>query len=182
MNNIASIILIVISAGVFFVNIDPQYKEVQALRVEQTKFNEALDNTDRIKTIKENLDSKLSSFDPIELEKLNKLIPVNVDLVDFAAQINNIAASHGILIKDVKASNSPAQVNTVIGDNTGKVHTNTNITIRFQAPYTSFLSFVESIEKNLRLADISSVTFNSNNNKINLYDYTLSLQIYSLEK
>ena len=96
------IILIGISVATFFTFTDPIYSEISALQEKKTSYDEALTNSKALENERDKLTQKFNSISGENLEKLEKLLPENVDNIRLILEIEQIAAPYGMALKDVR--------------------------------------------------------------------------------
>jgi hypothetical protein len=199
MRNITSITLIIVSIGIFFFFIDPQYKNVKNLRAEITKNEEIIALANKLDLKKNELNDKYNQISPTDKESLEKLLPDTVDNVRLIIDINNIAEKFGIVIRDISinSKDSPAgeskkvvsqksNFDGVLEENSIKyVDTSKIGVISFSfsvsAKYEVFLEFLKYLEESLRLVDIRNVEISRGSGSGVFYDYRVTLDTYWLK-
>ena len=177
---ILSISLIIISVIAFFSFIDPTYKEVQVLEAENSQFDEALTRSKELQSIRDELLSRYNTFSTEDLNRIEKLLPDNVDNVRLILDLDSIASKYGMLIKDVSISNEQKEVirETVqMDDALGEIGLNFRVT----SPYPDFKKFISDLEQSLRIVDISALSFKASDNSSGLIDFSVSIKTYWLK-
>lgn len=179
MKNIIATVLIVTSIGLFKMFIDPTWTDIGALKLQKADFDEALNNTEKVKGIRDELLTKYNSFSADNRRKLEKLLPSNVDNVRLIIEINNIALRHNLVLNNVQVSQAAAiQSNTGVPGDTSLYGT---VPISFSASgsYDGFLSFLSDLEHDLRVLDITGL-----NVKVGAdgdYQYSFQINTYWLK-
>lgn len=162
---------------------NPLYKDISNLRAEVVSYNEALDNSKALEAERDKLTQKYNSIDPVNLEKLQKLLPDSVDNIKLILEIEKLASPYGMVLKDVKydvlkkneektgstttaPSAGPATEAVSVAGNTLPAGDNKNygawdLEFSVQGNYYNFLNFLRNLESNLRIVDIASVDFSS---------------------
>ena len=186
MSKFSPLILIIISVGVFFYFIDPQ-------RLEYTKLSEVkIENEKRledVKTLEKEfavLQEKYKKISNEEKEKLNKVLPETVDNVRLILDINNIADNYGIVIRNINVSGGPIGEEQENTQNTKRSTTENNntaygvISLGFSvvATYDVFKSFMQDLEKSLRVVDITDFSVSTGEGEF--YNYSVKLNTYWL--
>lgn len=179
MKSFLAIILILASVGFFFLKINPNYSEIKILKAQGAQYDEALRVAEELKKIRVELASKLSSFSQEELTKLDHFMPEQLDTVRIILDVDGIAASHGIKLKDIKV-NDGAKVTTP--NQTQTPYNTTALSFLFNTSYGNAQDFIEDIEKSLRLADIVNVTVKPPAEKTSGYDFGITLNTYWIGK
>jgi len=167
------IILIGISVTVFFIFANPMYNDVTQLRTKVASYNEALSNSKALENARDILTAKKNSMDPANLIKLQKLLPDNIDNIRLILEIEKMASPYGMALKNVKynatdaksATTSPAEgiqggraIQPLLKD-----YGVWNLEFSTTGTYNNFLNFIKDLESNLRVVDISSIQFSSDN-------------------
>ena len=202
------IIFIGISVAVFFVFADPIYNDIKQLRVEAASYNEALSNSKALENARDVLTAKKNSMDPVNLTKLQQLLPDNIDNIRLILEIEKMASPYGMILKNVKynatdatSPTTPSPAGSIQGGgavqlSSGKDYGVWDLEFSTTSTYNNFISFMKDLEKNLRIVDISSIQFSSNDvnagNKTSLgvpsnnlptesYTYSFKIRTYWLK-
>ncbi len=186
MSNIASIILLIASVGIFFGYVDRNYRSpsvensIVALQAEQKQYREALDNSTKLIQKRNELVVKKNNLSEADELRLKKLLPDHVDNVRLIIDLDRIAQNHNITIRNIAIDEGTKGKNpaAALGSAENPVG---EITLKFsiQATYSRFLSFIGDLERSLRLVDITDVSFNSND--AGVYDIGISIKTYWLK-
>ncbi len=177
MSKIISIILIIVSAGLFFGYIDPTYTKIRALAVEKADYDRALNNSKALQAERDKFLDKFNHIAPSDTAKLAKVLPDNIDNVRLIIDIDEMAKTHGMRIRNFKADSS-GQKETV-GVDPSPYGT---LTLAFSttATYNTFLAFVRDLERSQRILNITDVKFAASDTN-SLYDYGVTLKTYWLK-
>lgn len=193
MRFIMPIILIAISITLFFVFANPIYNEISVLRGEVASYNEALDNSKALENERDKLTAKYNAINPENLTKIAKLLPENVDNIRLILEIEQIALPYGMVLKDVKYdtldTGAAAAGSTAIqGGGTTKTSPKDygifDLSFSTTGTYNNFINFTKDLENNLRIVDMSSIIFSSNNivgASSNPSSKTVSTEIYKYD-
>lgn len=175
---ILPIIFVVVAIGLFFGYVDATYTKVQELRNEEARFAEALDRSRELQQVKDRLLSKYNAFPTSELERLERLLPDNVDNVRLVLDIDDIASQYNMQIRNVSIGTVNDSGGAVIGPDT-KPYRSLILTFSTRATYEDFLWFMQDLESSLRLVDIVNISFSESIGEV--YDFQVGVQTYWLE-
>lgn len=192
---ILPIILIGIAVGTFLMFTSPIYREIPVLRAEVDSYDEALSNSKALENERDKLTSKYNSINKEDLSKLEKLLPDNIDNIRLILEIEKIASPYGMAIKEVKYNEDEPETGAVIGggtpgDQSARIamqrgYRVLNMEFSVTGTYEKFLNFTRDLERNLRIVDISAVTFSSEvDSKTNpggAYKYNFKIKTYWLK-
>lgn len=188
---ILPIILIAIAIGGFFVFTAPTYEQIAVLRADKDAYNQALGNSKALENERDKLTSKYNTISKEDLERLQKLLPDNIDNIRLILEIEKIAAPYGMVLKDVKYNASESQTSQAAAQASNpqgtapKDYRVLNMEFSVTGNYNNFLNFTRDLESNLRIVDISSVVFTSDaelkTNPNLAYKYNFKIKTYWLK-
>lgn len=185
MNLITPIILIIISFAVFFGYIDPNYRgedptnrSVKSLLAEDAEYQEALNNSKKIREQRSALMTKKSNFSLDDLARLEKLLPDNIDNIKLVIDIKNIAQKHNLVLKNIKLDTAATADTKKLGSDANKYGT-IGVSFGVMASYDNFQNLLTDLEKSLRLVDITELSVTGSDT--GLYDFSVGLKTYWLK-
>jgi Tfp pilus assembly protein PilO len=159
---IISIVCFVAAGAIFFLYTQPTYDKVKASSTQIAQYDEALNKAAELQQLKQTLLSKYNTFNPADVERLQKLLPDHVDNVRLILDIDSIAGKHGMAIQNVvvSSSQSVSTSQTAIGTVSSSKQKFDSLTIKFtsQGTYENFRAFLGDMQKSLRIVDLTSLT------------------------
>ncbi len=169
------------AVGIFVGYTDNAYQNSKVLQAEATSYNDALTKAQELRELRDQLIARRNAFRTEDLQKLQDVLPDNVDNIRLVIDINGIAARHGLSLKNVQLgtlsdaskSRNPAAVG-VSGDPVGSV----TLGFGISASYDDFLVFLQDLEHSLRVLDIENLSFKADDK--DKADYTFTLRTYWL--
>jgi len=170
--------LILLSGGLFFSYIDPTYDEIKALNIENEQYSDALEKAKELRQVRDQLLSVYNTFEKKDLDRVEKLLPDNVDNIKLIMEIDEIANKYGVIVRRVDVSKSVGDTQGSLGPNT-KDYNSMNLNFTLEASYQSFILFLNDLSDDLRITDVESLSFQSS--ELNLYNYRLSVNTYWLK-
>lgn len=191
MSNIISVILILVSVGLFFGYINPTYqgatgstvlagKSVKELQVERERYTDALTKAREIELARTGLLEKYNAIAPEDKEKLQKLLPDHVDSVRLILDINTIAAQYGMTLKNITLTDAGEKSGKDEGLGPRDIR---EVPIEFKfsvsGTYDTLRSFLSDVERSLRLIDLRSLSFVASQS--GPYEYTMTIVTYRLQ-
>src|SRR3989338_990208 len=192
---ILPIILIGISIAIFFTFLDPLYSEITERRTEQGSYDEALNNSKALENERDKLTQKYNSISSDNLDKLNKLLPENVDNIRLILEIEKMALPYGMILKDVRYNVVDTSITSppsgaIQGGYAGtplRDYGGWDLEFSVAGSYDNFINFTKDLESNLRIVDIMSVEFSSDVSMDPLifpresYQYKFKIKTYLLK-
>lgn len=179
MRYIMPIILIGIAITFFFMVTNPLYNNdsttnpgVVQLESQVASYNNALSTSKTLESERDALTQKYNSIDPNNLAELQKLLPDNVNNVRLILEIEQIAAPFNMTLTNIKYDSNAASSATgttaapVVQGGNATVNSNQdygtfNLEFSTSGTYDNFINFTKDLESNLRIVDISSISFSS---------------------
>jgi hypothetical protein len=192
------IVLVGITVALFLMFTNPLYEDISALRVEVSAYNDALNNSKMLENERDKLTAKYNSIDPANLVKLERMMPENVDNIRLILEIEQIAAPYGMALQDVKYNvidpNEEMLVTGIQGAGSVKSAPKDygvfDLEFSTVGSYNNFINFTKDLESNLRIVDISSVVFSSEESGFTtggtssaseIYKYNFKIKTYWLK-
>lgn len=188
-----------ISVSLFFIFIDPFYKDIKELKNDVSVYNKALTNSADLKKTRDILIDDYKKIKKEDKDKLSHLLPSSIDNIELILEIEKIANLYGMPIKDIKFDSksiedgSSSKIVNVFAGGVPSANLSYGIfpmEFSVEGKYETFISFLKELEKNLRIVDVKSISFNSssassldpkNPDSSSIYSYSLKVQTYWLK-
>lgn len=192
MRLVLPLILIGVGITIIVMFINPTWTELAALRAEGASYDEALGNSKALGYARDDLTQKHSLIPKENLDKLAKLLPENVDNIRLILEIEQLATPYGMAIRNVQydvGEESSANVATTKKKESRKEYGTIELEFTTSGSYSNFVKFLKDLENNLRIVDISSVSFSSNIGSViaknavpsDSYEYVVRIKTYWLK-
>lgn len=187
------ILLIIISGTGFFMLVSPKYEEIKILKQEVDAYDNALANSKVLTDERDKLATKYNNINKSDLERLNKLLPDNIDNIRMILEIEKLALYYGMYLKDIKYDDKKENEENVEvqagvqNNNFNSEYGSWDLEFTTEGSYGNFISLLKDIEKNLRLVDIVSVDFVSSDlsgskKDSDNYKYIIKIRTYWLKR
>ncbi|HEV8677663.1 MAG TPA: hypothetical protein VN701_02425 [Candidatus Paceibacterota bacterium] len=183
MRYLLPLILIAAAIGLFVVYTNPTYQVgIKSLKDKEQSYDDALNKSQELKSVRDQLLSKYNTFSADDKQKLQDMLPDNVDNIRLVIDINNIAARHGLAVKNLNIgdtlSTASARSAAAVGAS-GSAVGSVELGFAVSADYDGMLAFLYDLEHSLRLIDVEKISF-TENAQTNLNDYSLTIRTYWL--
>jgi len=176
---ITPIILIIVSIAVFLTYTDPAYNKIKIAEKDEVQYDEALNKSRELQIIRDSLLSKYNTFSSADIEKLEKLLPDNIDNVRLILEIDNTASKYGMNLRDVSVSGGTETAGKNIVEATAKDFYTITLSFSVSSSYANFVKFIEDLENKLRIVDVSRIAFKASDSDFN--EYRVSVETYWVE-
>lgn len=197
MRNFFPIIFIIISIAIFVMVVNPIYGDAKKLRNDVSTYSTALTNATNLQRVRDNLIKNYQTVTDNDKIKLDHFLPNTVDNIQLILQIQSIATSHNMVLKNIHFD---SQANTQTNNPGSSLKENSNsygvfeLSFSTDAKYEDFILFLKDIESNIRLINVKGVSFNvptssaakntgNTDSQIdpNVYTYSLQIETYWLK-
>lgn len=172
--------------------IDPTINDVRALMAQKAEYDNVLEKARELQEKRDAILAEYNSISQEDLDKLNKLVPQTFDSVFFLNELNIIASKYGLTLSSYKENTGGSATDraAVVEEGPEIPYVTNKISIKVTGPYPQFLSFLEEVETNLRLVDVSSLSIKNTQqiqrtatggvSQVGGMEYLLDLNTYSL--
>jgi hypothetical protein len=162
MKSSTAFILILISAGLFYTFVMPEYSKVQALRAEAAQYQGVLGHVSDLSQKRDALLLKYNAIPQQDIDSLEKILPDNVNVVELALDLDSIASKYGISIKNVQTVKAQDQgATSVVVPVPSGPYQKANISFSFISTYDNFRKFERDLEQSLSIIDVKTASFNT---------------------
>ncbi|HMO78917.1 MAG TPA: type 4a pilus biogenesis protein PilO [Candidatus Paceibacterota bacterium] len=195
MKSLTPILLIIISAGLFFTFVDSTYEETKSLNAQIEINKETIELGNRLRDRQVEIENEYKNISSEERERMNKILPDAIDNVRLIVDINNLAkridfsaSDFGIKITNINVVGEQNQNQTANQNNRQQSASNTSeigtiqLSFTIEAGYESFKTFLEELERSLRIVDVVDFTIGSGRvvDTKQVYNYSITINTYWL--
>jgi len=170
------IILVVAAIGLFIVYVDPTYQSTKALSAQVDQYNSALDKSQELRQVRDQLLSKRNTFSADDVTKLSEVLPDNVDTIRLIIDINNIAARHNLTLSGVQLGDIGNGTQNAAAVGSGATGPVGSVSVGFSVTtsYDNMLAFLNDLEHSLRLIDVQKLGFSAAASDVTSYQFSIS--------
>jgi Tfp pilus assembly protein PilO len=171
-------LLLVLSAiGLFMLYTNVTYQGSKDLQTQVSSYNEALDRSQELRKVRDELLARRNTFATDDIQKLQRMLPDNVDNIRLIIEINNIASNHNLLLQNVELgelSDSRAARTAFSVGSSGDPIGSVDVSFSVATSYDNFLSFLSDLERSLRIVDVQKIEFSADSvGKATQYNLTI---------
>lgn len=178
MKAILPIILIASSVAIFVFFTNKTYVEIKDVKSEISDYDIALGKSREVLRKRGALAEEYKQFSQTDLDAIKKILPDHVDNIQLILDMDGIARSKGMELKNIKIDEEKPSKDGALGP---QKNTYGSILVSFKTTgsYENFLAFLEKLEQSLRIVDVTALSFKSTDT--GLYDYSVTLKTYWLK-
>ncbi len=196
--NATATILIVLAIGIYFTFTKGMIDQAKAVQVVNAQYSSAIANAEQLIRVRDKVLKAYGDIGDTDKERLEKMIPDTIDNIRLIIDLKGVGLRHGMILNGIKATatGSAGGAKPVIVTTqppVGRAGTMTpvssiatptldNVTVSFDvtAPYLEFISFLQDLEANLRIMDISRLTMTADDT--GQYHFGVELKTYWLRQ
>lgn len=190
---ILPIFFVLASIGLFFGFTKTKWDSIQTLRQETVEYKKALDNSKQLLTKRDELLGKKNAIAETDIEKLNVLLPSDVNSTKVILEIEHLATRiHGLGFENPKYDpNKKVTTDTKTGTDATTKQTPKDLAeeqkdygtfeleFTLSGSYERFIGFIQDLEQSLRIVDIQSVEISTPDSQT--MKYLVKVQTYWLK-
>lgn len=186
--NITPIILLILAIGIYFTFTRDKIDELKAIQAVNEQYRLALENSEKLIQVRDEVLQNYNSIDVSDRERLDKMLPDNVDNVRLIIDVNGVAARHGLAIRNVKTATPESNDNNISSGDVADEQYGINVPESYEAmtlsfdvnsTYQNFVNFLRDLEASLRIIDVSKIELTASDTGI--YNYGVELKTYWLK-
>lgn len=178
--NLLALILAAAAVGGFVWVVVPVFKSIAVHRSEIAVLEDTLAVAEEISSLQTTLGQQYDMVTPQDKERLQTLLPSNVDNVQFILEMEQLLNSYNLELVNIGAGSVDQKAPA--GGHTEPL--TANFTVRAYGAYGDFLEFMNHLETSLRIIDVQQINFvadrEQEDGNTDHYQYMLALQTYWL--
>jgi len=176
--SIIAYLILTLSVGYAFVY--PKIEEISLLKEEQSKYEKSLEMTASIENKKNELLAEFNKISASDRKSIETFLPDSLNFVRLAYEVDAVASKYAISIDRVSSKDMGSSAGSSIAEaEPPKPYKTSTLGFSFVAPYPKFQSFIDDLEKSLRILDIKSLSITVQEN--GLYLYNIEFETYSFK-
>lgn len=173
------VLAIAAALGLYFVYVQPIRTDIVRLQTEEAEFDNALQKITELESIIERLDTQLLSYSSVELEKIERIIPDEVNNLQLILDLDGLTTKHNLDVTTISVGSSV--VKFFGADTDGPSLKTYPVNLHIKASYSQLISFLSDVEKSLQLFDISEIQFQEIEAIAEVNNFIIVLSTYSLQ-
>jgi Tfp pilus assembly protein PilO len=180
MSNTSIISYIILTLAIGYAFIYSPLGDINNLLAEKQKYVDSLDKISNIESKKNDLLTKFNEIPESDKKNIETVLPSSLNFVKLISQIDTLAANYGISINNISSKEVNPSTGT-LAENTEpqKTYNSSIIGFSFIASYDKFKTFLNDLEKNMRVMDIRSAQLETKENGV--YSYNVEFETYWLK-
>ncbi|MEX0930507.1 MAG: hypothetical protein WDZ79_02385 [Candidatus Paceibacterota bacterium] len=171
------LLIVIFIAG--YVYVWPAWQESEQIREELNEHDVALMKVEEFKSLRDQYNQQFANLSQEQVSRMETLLPTRTDTLRLVMNLDAFATEFGIDVVEVgEGEDDQGGANEARESEAVEI---TQVSLRFEDNYTSFVSFLEGLESRLQLLDITSIDVDTNTDGTASHNYSLTLRAYSLQ-
>lgn len=182
-----TIVLFLAAIALFVLYTKPTYDSVRSTQEAIAEYDAALSKADELQRLKQQLLSRYNAFNPVDIDRLRKLLPDHVDNVRLVLDLDTLASKYGFALQNVVIDAqgllpSASDMPTIGADESSTG----SLTLRFGTvgSYPQFVEFMKALEDSLRIVDLVNLSMDPDTTTLQgaepSYRFDVTLRTYWL--
>jgi len=183
LKTLSPILSIVLAVAIFFLFAKPIFSEIGSIQGETDEYKQAVDKAAELNSKLAGLVTERNSFSSLELERLERLVPYNIDEVRALVDLKALAESHNMLFGNIEVGSlgesgsvGSVETNSVLSE---KDFETLEISFGIIGTYEQMRSFLKDIERSLVRMEVTQFGTSVTSGDLQLYTFTV--QLYALK-
>lgn len=168
---------------VYFFFTQPIFGEITLVKEEIKKYETAIDKAGEVENRLRSLVAIKNNLTPVELDRLEALIPTEIDEIKLMADLKDMARKQNILFGNVEVERGeePAPVSASEGIGDGITYESlyySEIKFSLIGSYEQLKLMIQNIEKSMAFMEITGISFEEGS--VSLMQLDMAVRLYAL--
>ena len=150
-------ILLLAALGLFVGYTNPAFQDAKTAHDAYLQYDAALTQSSQLRQFRDQLLARRNTFPAQDVQRLERLLPDNIDNIRLIIDINSIASRYHLQISNIAF----APVSTEPQGRVGSVSPlgSVDVTFAINASYADFMSFLEDLQRSARMVEVENIKF-----------------------
>lgn len=167
--------MLVLAAGGVYVVAMPMWDDVKAATIEVQTLDALIERRETLNAIGADVIKRYQAVSQADLRRIDMLVPDSIDNVKLILELQRMAEQFNLNVERIDVAGEGSR------DLAGRRLNTVSFQANLSGSYSDFIIFLEQLEKNQRIIDLRSLSFQSNNTEDAEYIYNLTLDTYWME-
>jgi phosphate/sulfate permease len=171
---------VIIALMVFLFVTKPIFGGIQVIQDDTEKYSTAVEQATKLNNKLTSFITQMNGFSTIEKERLNALVPSEIDEVKVLADLKDLTQKHNMLLGNVHVTEEQHSADTtetaISSQNvTYSDLVSTDVSFSLIGTYTQFKEVLREIEKSLVIMEVVGVSFRAGSGDLMQFETTVRL-------
>ncbi|MCH7882939.1 type 4a pilus biogenesis protein PilO [Patescibacteria group bacterium] len=147
------------------------WQDIQILQQKKAAFVSVITRITELRKARNELLQTYNAISQTDVERIKKSLPDTISAGSLIVEMSNLARVNGLLLKSIDVLPDGEERGVIRGP-----YESIDLSLRVSGPYRSFRSFLENLEKSLRLVDVTAISFVASES--DSYEFSLKAKTY----
>jgi len=186
------ITLLLVASGILEIQylVRPEWDLVNRRRADLATVQQTLDQTKDLGRRYDELDARYQQISPDDIARITDFLPPKPDIGDLLIDVDTLVANAGLKLDSISFDEGAGKVNAVSASAPPATEANAagdliesfGFSFKTSGSYEAFQKLLTSLENNLRLVDITKVTFGMGSDDSDHYQFSVEAKTYYQKK
>lgn len=165
MRLLSTLVIIGAAVGIFFVFGRPELDTIKILGAQQAEIEQSLAELQELAKLRDDLLSKYNAVNPLDIERLDKIVPSSIDSGLLIAELESFAQDFNLVLKSVSITDEKEQARAqqrrgaVLIKEAEQPFQKLPLSLQIGGTYSALRDFLKHLETNTRVIDIAAIRF-----------------------
>lgn len=182
MRLLSTLVIIGAAVGIFFVFGRPELDTIKILGAQQAEIEQSLAELQELAKLRDDLLSKYNAVNPLDIERLDKIVPSSIDSGLLIAELESFAQNFNLVLNSVSITDEREQARAqqrrgaVALKEAEQPFKKLPLSLQIAGTYSSLRDFLKHLETNARIIDIAEIRFVSGEK--DFFEFTVEANTY----
>ncbi len=187
--NFTALILVAIAIAIYFTYTQGTMNDNTTISDTNNQYLVAINNSKSLSSVRDTVQTQYNNISLEDRDRLDKILPTSVDNIHLIVDVSKLANQYGFALRNIKATvaqdvqSSGVQQNVTSSSSLPNISlalSTVNLSFDTTAPYDKFISFLQALERSLRIMDVTKLSVKANDT--GAYDFNVSITTYWLKQ
>ncbi|MBI2038923.1 MAG: type 4a pilus biogenesis protein PilO [Candidatus Niyogibacteria bacterium] len=179
MRLIIASLLFASSIAVFIFGVRPVWQDIGTLGAKKDTFSTTIERINELRRARDTLIQTYNSISQTDIRRVKKILPDTLNSGLILVELSNLASQSGFLLKSTDVSAAAGRSGAPVVRGANQRFAEVQLKLVVSGPYERFRSFLQNLEKNLRIIDVTSLSFTSPGQPSASVDFSIEAKSYT---
>lgn len=152
------------------------WQDIQDLQQEKAAFASIITRITELRKARDDLLQTYNAIPQTDIERIKKSLPDTISAGSLIVEMSNLTRANGLLLRSIDVLPGGEERGVI---RAARPYESIDLSLKVSGPYRSFRSFLENLEKSLRLVDVTAISFVAGES--DSYEFSLKAKTYRQE-
>ena len=159
MRGIIAVLMVGGAVAVVALGANPLWQDIVRLRAEKGEFSSTIARINDLRAVRDALIGTYNSISQTDIKRVKKILPDALSSGPTLLELANMASDSGRLLQSIDVSSESNRPGSPVVKDASRRYNEIGLKLVVSGPYERFRTFLQKLEKDLHLIDVTSVSF-----------------------